>query len=105
MSWLFSQALVEEYSPENYSDGEPSVPSSGKHINQAHLSQDRMMEFSRLSQYGMTYKPLTESRGEELLTSYLGAFPVRILVQQDEAQELKENAQECGGTWRELLAK
>ena len=29
MSWLFSRALVEEFSAENFSDGTPSVPLNG----------------------------------------------------------------------------
>ena len=55
MSWLFSQVLVEEYLGENFSDGEQSVPLSGKPIQQAYCAPDKMTDFSRLSQYGMTY--------------------------------------------------
>jgi hypothetical protein len=36
-----------------------------------------MMDFSRLSRFGMMFKPLTENHGEELLMSYLAAFPVK----------------------------
>jgi len=78
MSWLFSQALVEEYLGENFSDGEQSVPLNGKPTQQAYCAPDKMTDFSRLSQFGMTYKPLTESRGEELLTLYLEAFHAKI---------------------------
>ena len=78
MSWLFSQVLVEEYLGENFSDGEQSVPLNGKPIQQAYLSPDKMTDFSRLSQFGMTYKPLMESRGEELLTLYLEVFRAKI---------------------------
>ena len=35
MSWLFSQALVEEYLGENSLDGEQSAPLSGNPIQQA----------------------------------------------------------------------
>ena len=38
-----------------------------------------MTIFSRLSRFGMTYKLLTESRGEELLTLYLEDFHAKIL--------------------------
>jgi hypothetical protein len=105
MSWLFSQALVEEYLGENFSDGEQSVPSNGSHIQQAYLSQDKMTAFSRLSRYGMTFKPLTESRGEELLTLYLEGFHAKTLARQDEAQELTESDQGCGEKWRGSFAK
>jgi hypothetical protein len=74
MSWLFSQVLVEEYLGENFSDGEQSVPLNGNHIQQAYLQPDKMTKFSRVSRFGMTFKPLTESRGEELLTLYLAGF-------------------------------
>ena len=74
MSWLYSQALVVEYLGENYLDGEQSVQLSGKPTQQAYCAPDKMTDFSRLSRFGMTYKPLTETRGEELLMSYLAAF-------------------------------
>jgi hypothetical protein len=64
-----------------------------------------MTAFSRLSRFGMTFKPLTADRGEELLTLYLAAFPAKTSQQQDEAQELTEPDPECGHTWRELLAR
>jgi hypothetical protein len=97
MSWLFSQALVEEYLGENFSDGEPSA--------QAYCAPDKMTAFSRLSRFGMTYKPLTENRGEELLTLYLEDFHARTLVQQEEELESQESGPVCGNTWQGLLAK
>ena len=105
MSWLYSRALVEEYLGGGCSDGEQSVPSSGNPTQLAYLPPDRMTKFSRLSQFGMTFKPLTESRGEELLMSYLEGFLAKIYPVQEEAQELKEADQECGNTWLELSAR
>ena len=105
MSWLYSQALVEEYWEGNFSDGEPSAPLSGNHTQLAYLSPDKMTEFSRLSRYGMTFKPLMENRGEELLTLYLEDFRAKTLVQQEKVQELKESDQECGEKWRASFAK
>jgi hypothetical protein len=64
-----------------------------------------MTAFSRLSRFGMTFKPLTESRGEELLTWYREAFLARTLVQRGGGQELKEADQVCGSTWHELSMK
>ena len=80
MSWLFSQALVEAFSGESCLDGEPFVPLSGNPTPQAYCAPDRMTKFSRLSRFGMTYAPLTESRGEELLTLYLAEFPAKTSV-------------------------
>jgi DNA (cytosine-5)-methyltransferase 1 len=96
---------VEEYLGDISLDGEQSVPLSGKNIQQAYCAPDKMTKFSRLSRFGMTYKPLTESRGEELLTLYLADFHAKTSAQQDEVQELTENDQVCGNTWRESLGK
>ena len=105
MSWLYSQALVEEYWAENFSDGEQSAPLNGNHTQQAYCVPDKMTYFSRLSRFGMTFKPLTESRGEELLMSYLADFHARTSVQQDKEQELRENEAVCGNTWQESSEK
>jgi len=105
MSWLFSQALVEEYWGENFLDGEQSAPLSGNPIQQAYCAPDKMTDFSRLSRFGMTYKPLTGSRGEDLLTLYLEASRVRTFQPQGKAMDLMEKDQECGITWRGWLAK
>jgi len=105
MSWLFSRALVEEYSAATSLDGEQSAPLSGNLTQLAYLPPDRMTAFSRLSQFGMTFKPLTENLGQDVLTSYLEDFPVRTSQQQDEAQELTEPDLECGHIWQELLAR
>jgi len=67
MSWLFSQALVEEYWGDTSSDGEQSAPLSGNITQVAYCAPDKMTAFSRLSQFGKVYNPLAENRGEELL--------------------------------------
>ena len=105
MSWLYSQALVEAFLGANFSDGEQSAPLSGNHIQQAYCAPDKMTDFSRLSRFGMMYKPLTEDRGEELCKLYREAFLVRTLARQEKAQELTESAQECGEKWRASFVK
>jgi len=105
MSWLYSQALVAEYLAENFSDGEQSAPLNGNPIQQAYCALDKMTDFSRLSRFGMTYKPLTEDRGQELLTLYLADFHAKTLAQQEKAQELTENEAECGEKWRASFTK
>ena len=105
MSWLFSQVLVEEYLGENFSDGEQSVPSNGNHIQQAYLQPDKMTKFSRVSRFGMTFKPLTESRGEELLTLYLAGFHAKTSQLQEKEMDLTESEAECGEKWHGLLAR
>ena len=105
MSWLFSQALVEEFLEAICLDGEQSVQLSGNNTQQAYCAPDKMTGFSRLSRFGMTYKPLTETRGEELLTLYREAFHAKTSQPQDEAQGLMEKDQECGEKWRGSFTK
>jgi hypothetical protein len=105
MSWLYSQALVVEYLGENFLDGEQSAPLNGKPTQQAYCAPDKMTDFSRLSQFGMTYKPLMENLGQELLTLFLAAFHAKTLVPQEKAQELTENEAECGEKWLASLGK
>ena len=105
MSWLFSQVLVEDCLGGIYSDGEPSVPSSGNHTQPVYSSRDKTTVFSRRSLSGMTFKLLTEDHGEAVLMSYLEGFPVRTSAQQAKEQGLMANDRPCGDTWRELSAK
>ena len=105
MSWLFSQALVEEYLGVTSLDGEQFAPLNGKPIQQAYCAPDKMTDFFRLSRFGMTFKPLTESLGQELLTLYLEGFHAKTLAQQEKAQELTENEAECGEKWLASFVK
>jgi hypothetical protein len=105
MSWLFSQALVEEYSVDTSSDGEQSALLNGNLTQQAYCVPDKMTAFSRLSRFGMTYKPLTASRGEELLTLYRADFHVKTSQPQGGGLELTESAVGCGEKWRASFTK
>ena len=105
MSWLFSQALVEAYSADICSDGEQSAPLNGNHIQQAYCASDKMKDFSRLSRFGMTYKPLTDDLGAGVLTWCLAASLVRTFPQQEKEPESREHEAECGDTWRESFAR
>jgi len=105
MSWLYSRVLVEAFLGDTSLDGEQSVQSSGNPIPQVYCAQDKMTAFSRLSRFGMTYKPLTESRGEELLTLYLEDFHAKTSQQQEKAQGLTESGQECGEKWHASFTK
>jgi hypothetical protein len=87
MSWLYSRALVAEYLAENCSDGARSALLSGNPTPQAFLPLDRMTAFCRPSRFGMTFAPLTDGLGEELLTWFLAGFRARTLAQQGKEQE------------------
>ena len=105
MSWLYSQALVEEYLVDTCLDGEQSVPLNGNPTQQAYCAPDKMTAFSRLSRFGMTYKPLTESCGEELLTLYREGFPAKTFQPLEKESELMESAAGCGEKWRASFTK
>jgi hypothetical protein len=74
MSWLFSQALVEAYSEASSLDGRPSAPSNTMPTPQAFLSRDKTTDAWSRFPSGMTCEPLTEKRGEELLTWFRAVF-------------------------------
>jgi hypothetical protein len=96
MSWLFSQVLVVEYLGESYLDGEPSALLSGNNTQLAYLPQDKMTDFSHLSRFGMMFKPLTESLGEELLMSYRADFHAKTYLPQEKAMDLMEKEADYG---------
>lgn len=86
MSWLFSRALVEEYLGVNSSGGEPSAPLSVMPTPHKFSRNDKTMEPCQLSRFGLTCAVLTECHGEELLTLYRAAFPVRTFRPPGKAQ-------------------
>jgi hypothetical protein len=105
MSWLFSRALVAEYSAGTCSAGELSALSSGSPTPQAFLPPDRMTAFSRPSRFGMTFAPLTDDLGADLLTWFLADSLAKTSALPERAQALTESAAECGPTWRGSLAR
>lgn len=105
MSWLFSQALVAEYSAENFSDGELSAPLSVMPTPHKFWHNDKMTEPSNLSRYGLTCQVLTATRGEELLMSYLSASRVRISVHKETEPVSMEMTPDNGKKYRALSMK
>lgn len=105
MSWLFSRALVAEYSAANSLAGALSAPSNGSHTPQAFLPSDRMTAFSRPSRFGMTFAPLTEDLGEGLLMWFLADSRAKTSARPARVPELTANAPACGGRWRELSVR
>jgi hypothetical protein len=105
MSWLYSRALVEASLAATCSDGARSALSSGSPTPRAYLPPDRMTAFSRLSRFGMTFGPLTDDLGAELLTWFLAASRAKTSASPARAQASTESAPACGPTWRGSLAK
>ena len=99
MSWLFSQALVEAYSEASSLDGRPSAPSNTMPTPQAFLSRDKTTDAWSRFPSGMTCEPLTEKRGEELLTWFRAVFLAPTLVPQARALESPASSRGCGAKW------
>lgn len=105
MSWLFSQALAAEFLADNCLDGEQYAPLKTIPMPQVYCAPGKMMEFSRLSRFGMMFEHLTESLGEELLTWFQEAFPAKIYRLLEKEQDLMERKADCGLSSLESLAK
>lgn len=101
MSWLFSQALAEEYSAGTSLAGGQFAPLSVTHTQHKFWRNDKMMEFSDLSRFGLTCAVLTESHGAELLMSFLAGFHARTFQQQAPEQEYQESDPDFGSKWQE----
>ena len=105
MSWLFSQALVEEFSEDISLDGEPCALWNGTPTQPPSWCSDRTMAACRLSRSGMTFRPLTDDLGEAVLMSFLEAFPAQTSPVLEKERESRERDPVCGDTWQELLVK
>lgn len=103
MSWLFSQALVEEYSEANCSRGEQYVQLSVMPTQHKFWHRDKTIECSNLSRYGLTCEVLTENRGEELLMLYLEDSRARTSALPGKVPALMEKNQGYGVTWHASL--
>jgi len=102
MSWLFSQALVAEYSAATSSDGTPSAPLSVMPTPHRFWRNDKPMDCSRLSRFGLTCAVLMDGHGEALLTWFREDFLAKISRPQVTAWELKGLAPAYGVKWQEL---
>lgn len=105
MSWLFSRALVAEYSQATCWDGAPFAPLSVTPTPHKFWHNGKTMEASSLSRFGLTCAALTEDRGADLLTWFREDSRAKTSAWQDEAPALTENAAACGSTWRGSLAR
>lgn len=96
MSWLFSQVLAEEYSAATCSDGKQYAQLNVMPTPHKFSRNDKTMESSDLSRFGLTCAVLTESHGEELLMSFLAGFRARHLARhQEEGSQRKTCGLKC----------
>jgi hypothetical protein len=105
MSWLFSQALVAASSVDICSDGEPCAQLNVMPTAQPFWRNDKTMEPSRLSRFGLTLRLLTERDGEDLLTSFLAGFPVRTSALPERAQGSTAPGRDSGSSSPGWFAK
>lgn len=105
MSWLFSQALVAEYSEATSSAGAPSAPLSVMPTQHKFWRNDKMMDPSKLSQFGLTCAVLTEDHGEALLTWFRADSRVRTYQLPGMASASMAHAPGSGVKWRESSAR
>ena len=118
MGWLISRALMADFenshcsrepaaesSGGTSSDGGQSVPSSETPMPQAYLSSGRTKEFSRLSRSGMTFAPLTDGLGEDVLMWCLAASRAKTSPPPEEGQESTGSGLDSGVRWRESFRR
>jgi hypothetical protein len=104
MSWLFSQALVAEYSAGTSLDGAPSSQLSVMPTPHKFWRSDKTIESSDHSRFGLTSQVLTDDHGAELLMSYLAASRARTSARPARAPESTASAAGYGGTCGGLFA-
>jgi hypothetical protein len=105
MSFIYSRALVEAFSPANLEETNASAPSSGSPTLKPCLWHDKTTVRSPLSRFGMTCAPLTDDRGAALLTSLLAAFRVKTSALQEQAMASTASEADYGLKWRGSFAK
>jgi hypothetical protein len=104
MSWLYSQALVAEFSRAACSDGDASVPSKSTGTDGMSYELARTTGRSTPSLYGMTSQRSTDDPGAALLRWYLAGFPVRPFPRQLEAETLQRiSGRSSSGSWQMSL--
>ena len=105
MSWLFSQALVEAYSADTSSAGEPCAPLNVMPTPHPFWHRDKTTDISRRSPSGLTCAVLTVTHGAALLTSFQEASRARTFPPPEKALASAESVPGCGQKWRGLSVK
>lgn len=105
MNLLSLQALVEEYSAGTSLAGEPYAQLNVTPTQHKFWRNDKTMDASDLSRFGLTLRLLTVAHGAELLTSYLEDFRAKTLAPQERAPGLMDREADYGGTWLASFAR
>lgn len=104
MSWLFSQALVEDCLQAHCLDGKQYVLLNLIGTADAFLHSDRMNECLKHSRFGMMFAPLIVGHGGDQLMSYLEGFHAKrtALPHQETIQQTLFGLK-CDESWQMLL--
>ena len=89
MSWHFSQALVEEYSEESSTGGEPFALLKSSDMPETYCWRDKTTECLNLFQFGMMSEPSTANLGADLLTWFRVAFLARTSAQREQCGDAR----------------
>jgi hypothetical protein len=99
MSWLFSRVLVEAFWGGTSSDGEQCAQLNVMPTAHLFWHRDKPMDASRFSRFGLTSRPLTADRGEDLLMWFREDFLVRTSPLQEAETDSMESAPDSGERW------
>lgn len=91
--------------PTNSPATAPSAQLNVMATQQQFWRNDKTMDPSRFSRFGLTYAALTVERGEALLTSFQAAFRARTSAHREQGQGSKAPAPGCGNKWAESSVK
>lgn len=116
MTWLYSRALAEAFSPESYTGGASCAPSRSISSVVGYCALDKTTEFSRLSRYGMTFEPFDQTirnaplclrrYAQSLIgSSFPEASHVKTCPKPEPDTDSPGNARASGFKWRGSLAK
>ena len=96
---------MEEYSDHTCLDGIQYAQLNVMPTQHKFWRNDKTMEFSRLSQFGLTCAVLTEDHGKELLMSFLADFHAKTSASQVKEKDLMDQDQACGQSLQGSFAK
>ena len=105
MSFIFSRALVEASLQVNCGAIDAYAPSNLIPTPKRSSSRARTTEPFHRSRFGMTFEPLTEDHGAELLMSCLEAFRAKTLVLPAAETDSTASGAASGSKWRGSFAK
>jgi hypothetical protein len=105
MSWLFSAALVEAHSRATCSETPSSAQLNAMPTPQPFWRNDKTMEPSRFSRFGLTCEVLKVPRGEALLTWFREAFLARTSASLATETASMASAADSGTRWRASFAR